>query len=158
MDEQDLQKLKSVAKSLRRLNNRIKLVALLEKAKKEYEMNKLAECEKTCLEILKTDSQNSIALRGLGCVMQTRGELEQALNYYNQALEFSKNKEVEYTLIGTLYYNEDKLDDAIKYFNLAIEINDSYDLSYEGRNQSMLENHLQILDLQDSLIKRNMFK
>ena len=52
----------------------------------------------------------------------------------------------------------DNFEEAIKYYNLAIEMNENYELAYEGRNQSMLEKHLQILDMQDSLIKRNMFK
>jgi tetratricopeptide (TPR) repeat protein len=90
--------------------------------------------------------------------MQAKGNNKKALEYYTQALENSTSKEIEYTLIGTVYYNEDKLEEAIKYYNLAIDANDDYELAYEGRNQSMLENHLQILDMQDSLIKRNMFK
>ena len=48
---------------------------------------------------------------------------------------------------------EDKLDEAVKYFNLAIDENDDYSSAYEGRNQAMLENHLKIIDLQDSLKK-----
>jgi len=83
--------------------------------------------------------------------------LEDALEYYNKAVEFSENKEIEYTLIGTIYYNEENLDKAIEYFNMAIDINDNYDPAYEGKNQSMLENHLKILDLQDNLIKQNLF-
>ena len=155
---QDFQKLKSIAETFKQLNSKVKLLGLLHKAKNEYDKNKLEDCEKTCREILKSNPENSIALRGLGCVMQSRDEISKALEYYNKALECSENKEIEYTLIGTVYYSEDKFEEAIKYFNLAIEVNDDYDLAYEGRNQSMLENHLQILDLQDSLIKRNMFK
>jgi len=158
MNEQDFQKLKTIGDSFRRLNRKVKLLGLLHKAKDEYDKNKLEDCEKTCREILKSNPKNSVALRGLGCVMQSKGDIKKALQYYNQALKNSENKEIEYTLIGTIYYNEDNYEEAIKYYNLAIETNDNYDLAYEGRNQSMLENHLQILDLQDNLIKRNMFK
>ena len=158
MNEQDIEKLKNISKRIRNLNTKIKLIGLLEKAKTEFEQNKLQDCEKTCQEILKTDSKNPTALRGLGCVFQAKNEIKTALKYYDKALKYSKNKEIEYTLIGTVYYNEDNFEEAIKYFNLAIKTNDNYDLAFEGRNQSMLENHLQILDLQDSLIKRNLFK
>ena len=158
MNEQDFQKLKTIGDSFRRLNRKVKLLGLLHKAKDEYDKNKLEDCEKTCREILKSNPKNSVALRGLGCVMQSKGDIKKALKYYNQALKNSENKEIEYTLIGTIYYNDDNYEEAIKYYNLAIETNDNYDLAYEGRNQSMLENHLQILDLQDNLIKRNMFK
>lgn len=158
MNEQDFQKLKTLGESFKQLNRKVKLLGLLRKAKDEYEKNKLEDCEKTCREILKSNPKNFIALRGLGCVMQSKGDIKKALEYYNEALNFSKNKEIEYTLIGTIYYNENDFEKAIKYYNKAIEVNDNYDLAYEGRNQSMLENHLQILDMQDSLIKRNMFK
>ena len=60
---------------------------------------------------------------------------------------------MEYSLLGTIYYLQENLDEAVKYFNLAIDANDDYDAAYEGRNQAMLENHLKILDLQDSLKK-----
>ena len=129
----------------------------MNKAKKEYEDNKLPDCIQTCKEILTKNPQNPTALRGLGCVMQSMGKNEEAIKYYMQALKTSKKKEIEYTLIGTIYYNEDKFEEAIKYYNLAIEANDDYDLAYDGKNQSMLEKHLKLLDLQDSLIKRNLF-
>ena len=35
--------------------------------------------------------------------------------------------------------------------------NNDYDPAFEGRNQSMLENHLKIIDLQDSLIRQKLF-
>ena len=158
MNEEDFQKLKAIEESFRRLNSKVVLLGLLQKAKGEYEQNKLECCEKTCREVLKKDPKNSSALRGIGCVMQSKGNNIKALEYYNLALENSANKEIEYTLIGTIYYNEDNFEEAIKYYNLAIEMNENYELAYEGRNQSMLEKHLQILDMQDSLIKRNMFK
>ena len=158
MNEQEFQKLKNIKTNLQKLNTKVKLIGLLNKAKNEYEQNKLEECQNSCIKILKTDPENSSALRGLGCVMQAKGNNKKALEYYAQALENSASKEIEYTLIGTVYYNEDKLEEAIKYYNLAIDANDDYELAYEGRNQSMLENHLQILDMQDSLIKRNTFK
>ena len=76
-----------------------------------------------------------------------------ALPYFEKALEFSTSKEIEYTLIGMVYYLEDRLDEAVENFNLAIDENDSYTKAYEGRNQAMLENHVKILDLQEALKK-----
>ena len=37
--------------------------------------------------------------------------------------------------------------------NLAIDENEDYTSAYKGRNQAMLENHVKILDLQESLKK-----
>lgn len=157
MNEEDFQKLKDISKNLQKLNTKVTLIGLLKKAKTAYDENKNEECIKYCKAVLKTDSKNTSALRGMGCVMQAVGNIEKAIEYYNKALEYSKNKEIEYTLLGTIYYNIEDLDNAIKYFNLAIDANDNYDPAYEGKNQSMLENHLKLLDLQDSLIKQNLF-
>lgn len=157
MEEKDLDKLKNISQNLRKLNGKIKLVSLLDKANQEFSKNNYSDCQKTCKEILKKDSKNALALRGLGCVMQSLGNYKKAIFYYEKALENSQAKEIEYTLIGTVYYILEDLEKAIKFYNLAIDINDSYDNAYEGRNQSMLEYHLKIADLQDSLIKQKIF-
>lgn len=158
MNEEDFQKLKDISHFFRRMNTKIKLLGLLRRAKEAYDQNKLSDCIENCQKALKTDPNNAIALRGIGCVMQSMGNVQKALEYYNKALENSLNKEIEYTLIGTVYYNQDNYEEAIKYYNLAIDVNDNYDPAYEGRNQSILENHIEILDMQDSLIKRKIFK
>ena len=157
MSDLNAENLKNISCRLKELGTKIKLITLLEKAHKEFEQNNLSDSEDTCRNILKTNPNNPIALRGLGCIMQARKNFSKALEYYNKALVFSTNKEIEYTLIGMIYYLEDNLDDAIKYFNLAIEFNDNYDPAYDGRNQSMLENHLKIIDLQDKLIRQKFF-
>ena len=92
-------------------------------------------------------------MRGFGCFKQAEGNYEEAIEFFKKALEYSSAKEVEYSLIGMAYYLQEKLDEAVKYFNLAIDANDNYDKAYEGRNQAMLENHLKIIDLQESLKK-----
>lgn len=158
MNEQDYQKLKELGAYFRRMNGKIKLLSLLRKANDEFDKNNLSDCITTCKNILESEPTNAIALRGLGCVMQSMGDNNRALKYYFKALETSTNKEIEYTLIGTVYYNKDNFEEAIKFYNLAIKINDNYDLAQEGKNQSILENHLQILDMQDELIKREIFK
>lgn len=150
----NLEKIKSKIKDF---NIKIKFISLLEKARNEFEQNKYSDCIESCKKILAKDSKNSTALRGIGCALQAMENNEKAIEYYSKALENSKTKEIEYTLIGTVYYQMDDLDKAIKYFNLAIDANNDYDEAYEGRNQAMLENHLKIIDLQDSLIKRNLF-
>ena len=73
-----------------------------------------------------------------------------------KALKYSDKKEIEYTLIGTIYYLQDKFEEALKNYNLAIETNDSYEQAYEGRNQTILENHLMLIDLQDKLIEKEL--
>ena len=156
MDNEDLEKLKNFGSKMKQLNKKFKLLNLLRSAKEEYDKTQYEDCIKTCEEVLETDHNNPIALRGLGCSMQTMGDFEKAKEYYKKALEFSKNKEIEYTLLGTVYYLEDNLDKALEYYNSAIDVNDNYDPAYEGKNQTMLERHLQIIDLQDMLIRNEL--
>jgi len=157
MEENNLSFAKKIKNSVKRIKSKLKLLKLIEKAKFEYDRNNYSGCEDACRKILAENPENSTALRGLGCVMQASGNNKKALEYYTKALNFSTNKELEYTLIGTIYYLEENLDMAIKYYNLAIDENEDYDKAYEGRNQAMLENHLKIIDLQESLIKRKIF-
>ena len=157
MDNKDIEELKSLSNHMRRVSKKLRLRNLLRDAKEEYESNNFEDCIRICEEALKQNPNNSAALRGLGCSMQALGKFDKAVEYYNKALEFSENKEIEYTLLGTIYYFEDRLDEALKYYNLAIDSNEDYDPAYEGKNQAMLEQHLQITDLQDSLIKKEFF-
>ena len=150
----ELEKLKSIAETFKRLNRKVLLIGLLDKAQSEYDKYDFETGEKTLLEAYNIDPNNPAVLRGLGCIEQFgKSNYEKALEYFFKALEFSEKKEIEYTLIGMVYYFDEKLDDAVKYFNLAIDENDDYAEAYEGRNQAMLENHLKIIDLQESLKK-----
>ncbi len=157
MLNRDIEKMRSLAEKIRKLNGKIKLISLLDKAHQEYEQSNYKECENTCKKILETQPNNFVALRGLGCVAQNKGDYELALEYYNKSLKTSLKKEIDYTLIGTIYYLQDNLEEAIKYYNLAIDENENYDSAYDGRNQAMLENHLKIIDLQENLIQRKIF-
>jgi len=152
MEEAD--KIKEISDSIRRINQRFRLLKLLRIAKEEYDRNNYEGCVDTCLKILENNPENSAALRGLGCAMQSLCKPDEAIRCYEEALKYSDKKEVEYTLIGTVYYIQDKFEEALKYYNLAIESNDNYEPAYEGRNQAMLENHLMLVDLQDELIER----
>lgn len=152
MDKLDIEKLKNLGARLKQINKKFKLLNLLRSAKEEYDKNQFDDCIKTCEEALINNPNNPVALRGLGCSMQSLGQLEKAEEYYQKALEYSANKEIEYTLLGTLYYLQNNLEKALEYYNSAIDFNDSYEPAYEGKNQTMLERHLQIADLQDLLI------
>lgn len=151
---EELKKIKDITKSINKINQRFKLLKLLRTAKEEYEKNNYEKCIENCLKILETNPENPIALRGLGCSNQSLGRFDEAADYYKKALKYSEKKEIEYTLLGTIYYIQNNFDDALKYYNLAIDVNDSYEPAYDGRNQTMLENHLWLADLQDELVER----
>ena len=150
----ELDKINNITKSIKGINQKFTLLKLLRSAKEEYEKNNYEDCVEACLKILESNPKNPVALRGMGCAMQSMLQPERAIEYYKEALKYSDKKEIEYTLLGTIYYIQNDFEEALNYYNLAIEANDNYDLAYEGRNQAMLENHLILADLQDSLIER----
>ena len=152
MSEEE-QKLNELSDFFKRMSNKLKLVKLITQAKNEYDKYDLKSGYKALEESYRLDKTNPTILRGFGCFKQAEGNYEEAIEFFKKALKYSSAKEVEYSLIGMAYYLQEKLDEAVEYFNLAIDANDNYDKAYEGRNQAMLENHLKIIDLQESLKK-----
>jgi tetratricopeptide (TPR) repeat protein len=151
---EELDKLNELADFFRRMNSKILLLKLINQAKFEYDKYDYEAGRKSLIEAYLIDKKNPVIFRGLGCIKQFSGNFNSAVRYFNMALKYSDKKEVEYTLLGMAYYLHGKLDKAVEYFNLAIDKNDDYDSAYEGRNQAMLENHLRIIDLQESLKKQ----
>ena len=135
----ELTRLNQISEFFKRTSAKVKLITLIKKAKKEYDSFDYTSGIQTLEEAYKLDPFNK--------------EYDTALEYFYKALEFSDKKEVEYTLIGMVYYLEDRLDEAVESFNHAIDANADYTEAYEGRNQAMLENHLKIIDLQEALKK-----
>lgn len=152
MEETD--KIKEISQSIKRINQKFKFLKLLRAAKEEYDRNNYEGCVDNCLRLLEINPENPVALRGLGCAMQSLCKPDEAIKCYETALQYSDKKEIEYTLIGTVYYIQNNFEEALKYYNLAIDNNDDYEPAYEGKNQTMLEKHLMLVDLQDELIER----
>ena len=147
----DKKQLNEIYESIRRLNSKVILLKLINQAKYEYDKCDYEAGRKSLIQAYFQDRKNPVIFRGLGCISQYNNKFNSAIRFFKKALKYSEKKEVEYTLIGMSYYLQDKLDEALEYFNLAIDENSSYERAYEGRNQTMLENHLRLSDLQDSL-------
>ena len=54
MYDNEINKLNDITKQIKRINNKLLLLSLLNKAKKEYDENNYENCEDTCKEVLKT--------------------------------------------------------------------------------------------------------
>ena len=148
--------LNEIFNSIQRINSKVNLLRLITKAKQEYDKYDFEAGRKSLIEAYLINKKSPVVLRGLGCISQYNKKYGLAEKYFKKALKYSEKKEVEYALLGVLFYIQDRLDEAIEFFNLAIDNNDEYDYAYEGRNQAMLENHIRIVDLQDNL--KNNFK
>ena len=149
----EVEKLNKISDFFRKINTKIILLKLINRAKSEYDKYNFEESRKSLIQAYLIDKKNPVTLRGLGCINQFNGNWNSAIRYFNKALKYSEKKEIEYTLLGMAYYLQEKFDDAIYYFNLAIDINDNNDLAHDKRNQAILENHLKIIDLQETLKK-----
>jgi len=149
----DIDKLNEIFANIQRINSKVILLKLIKQAKFEYDKCDYEAGRKFLIQAYIEDRKNPVIYRGLGCISQYNGKYNFAIRMFNLALKYSLKKEVEYTLIGMTYYLRDDLDEAVKYFNLAIDENDNYEYAYGGRNQAMLENHLKVADLQESLKK-----
>jgi len=152
--DKDFEKLSELSDFFKRMRGKIVLLKLITRAKAEYDKYNYESGRRSLIEAYLVDKKNPVVLRGLGCINQFLGKFNSAIRYFKTALKYSDKKEIEYNLIGMVYYIQGKLDEAVVYFNLAIECNDNFDIAYEGRNQAMLENHLRIVDLQESLKKQ----
>ena len=151
--EEEIKHLNEISARFKRMSAKIKLLTLINKAKEVYDRFDFSQGLETLEEALKLDPENPVVLRGIGCMKQFQKDFDSAIEFYTKALEYSQTKEIEYTLIGMAYYLQDELDEAVENFNFAIDENENYDPAYEGKNQAMLENHVKILDLQESLKK-----
>ena len=151
---EEIDKLSEISDFFKRINSKILLLRMLKKAKEEYDIYDYKSARKTLIQAYFTDKKNPVIYRGLGCINQFKSKWNSAIRYFKIALKYSNKKEIEYTLLGMAYYLQGKLDDAIIYFNRAIDVNDDYTPAYEGKNQSLLENHLKIIDLQEALKKQ----
>ena len=151
--EEEIKHHNEISARFKRMSAKIKLLTLINKAKEEYDRFDFSQGLETLEEALKLDPENPVVLRGIGCMKQFQKDFDSAIEFYTKALEYSQTKEIEYTLIGMAYYLQDELDEAVENFNFAIDENENYDPAYEGKNQAMLENHVKILDLQESLKK-----
>lgn len=149
----DLEKLNEIYEYIRRINSKVILLKLITQAKNEYDKCDYDSGRRSLIQAFFVDRKNPVVFRGLGCISQYNGKFNAAIRLFKKALKYSTKKEVEYTLIGMIYYIQDHLEDAVEYFNLAIDENDDYEKAHEGKNQAMLEYHLRVADLQDSLRK-----
>ena len=118
MSEEEIKKLKEISSALHRMNAKVKLLGLLERAKFEYEQNNLVDCEKNCREILKSEPKNSIALRGLGCVFQSKGDNKNAILEAGKAFESTMK-----TICDKQGYTYDKAKDTAQKLITILENN-----------------------------------
>ena len=65
-----------------------------------------------------------------GKLVRTKGEIKDALNEYNKALEIQYKKIQDKALIGLSYFKNGDVEQAIDYFNDVLKFNPEYTDAY----------------------------
>lgn len=120
---------------------------------KAFENDNFLLCKNLAKEVLGIAPTNLNALRGfsLSCFMLK--EYETALDGFARAIEFSDEKEFEYTYIAWSYCNLNNHIKACEMFEKAIEINPLYEPALSGRTQAVIHLHGDRLDKIEQLEK-----
>ena len=74
----ETENINKITQSIKRINQKFKLLKLIRTAKEEYDKNNYDGCIDACLKILQNNPENSVALRGLGCATQALGKYDEA--------------------------------------------------------------------------------
>jgi len=88
---------------------------------KNFQEGSLEQAEKDCLEIMKSDPENSEILHLIGITCYHLGANDRAVEYLEKALQQEpENADFSYDL-GNVYQNQGELDDAVKAYRKALE-------------------------------------
>jgi tetratricopeptide (TPR) repeat protein len=71
-------------------------------------------------------SRNSVAHNNIGYVLYQKGDIEDAINQYNQALEINPNYAQAHFNLGVVFLKRGEVDDAIAEYNQALQIMPDY--------------------------------
>ena len=121
-----------------------------------YDSDDFVLCKNLAKQVLEFAPTNINALRGLGLSCFMLQEYENALDSFARALEFSEEKEFEYTYIAWSYCNLNNHIKACEMFEKAIEINPLYEPALSGRTQAIIHLHGDRLDKIEQLEKKIM--
>jgi tetratricopeptide (TPR) repeat protein len=100
-------------------------VRLLEMASQHWQVGRWAEAEQLCREVLRMDAQHVEALKLLGTIAGSRGELERAIHYFQQALTLLESAETHCNL-GLLLRKGGQIAAAAAHYQQAIAIDANF--------------------------------
>ena len=81
--EEELNSLKKTADFFKKTTAKIKLLKLIKMAKAEYDKYDYPSGLDYLEEAYKTDKNNPVVLRGIGCIKQFQGKYKEALEYHS---------------------------------------------------------------------------
>jgi tetratricopeptide (TPR) repeat protein len=78
------------------------------------------------LETIQIDPGNSGAYNNLGLIMENKGRIAEAVQYYHNALEIRPDSARAHNNLGNTLASIQKYDDAIKHYNEALKVKPNY--------------------------------
>ena len=110
------------------------------------------DSERLWTHVLATTPQNSIAHNNLGAVLYKRGELEEAMAHYRQALRIRPNNEDAHFNLGVVLAGYGELEEAMEHYRKAFQLRPDYAdahynlgtaLEQRGRSEEAMEEYRQ---------------
>ncbi len=98
---------------------------LLTEAKSAAEQNEWEDAEKVYIALIKRDTKNKEAYKGLADVYFSQGQLDEAKETYKFLLQFDSKNEAVFTKLAEISEEQNNLEDAVMYYQQAVLIKDN---------------------------------
>ncbi len=144
----------SLVAKLSNITNKLRLLSIMKKMESSFASEDYISSIGYAEIILSVLPDNINALRGMGMSLFMLKDYSRALELFTKSLNFSTEKEFEYTYIGWCFCNLNFHQKANAAFEKAIEINPLYQPALEGRTQALIHLHGERLDRVNSLDKK----
>ncbi len=102
-----------------------------------WEMKKLEDSLKDCLNAINIDPNFTNAYNLKGLLMDERKDYDNAIEDFNMVIKLNPHYVAAYNNRGNSYLNIKKYDKAIEDFNKAIELNPGYTIGYYNRGRTL---------------------
>jgi len=102
-----------------------------------YLAGQMAQAERACRELLKTDPQSEIVLNVLGAALQKLGQLAEAVKSFEKAIQIKPDYAEAHYNYGTALQELGQLVEAVKSFETAIEIQPDFAIAYDNRGNAL---------------------
>ncbi|MEM1171470.1 MAG: tetratricopeptide repeat protein [Cyanobacteria bacterium P01_H01_bin.35] len=110
-------------KMLSKVNLEETAADLHEKALFYLDKKKLDEAKAACEGVIKNQPEFAPAYKTMGIILQNKGQIEAAFDWYFRAIQIQPNFAEAYVNIGTLYAKKQQWQEAINYYQKAISLN-----------------------------------
>ncbi len=137
--------------------HQLNIQQLMFEAKRDFDAEDYDTAEKKYLTVLRQESKNTDAYKGLANVYQKQGQTIEAKETYQFVLQINPSDDETLIRLGDMYEEEGRLEKAVEYYEQAVMVNPHnpirfaklYDLLYELKQyETALEAIQQALEIE----------